>query len=71
MPDYPDVTTMLDREYDLDEKYVQSLPLCDRCGCRILSEKSVHPPETDLLFCEECGLAYIDDMWVLTENYVG
>lgn len=67
MPEYPDILTMLDREYDLDEKFERSLPLCDRCGCHIKSVHSLHPEGTDLLFCEDC----IPKMMVLTENYVG
>lgn len=66
-----DIMAMLDREYRLQEKYEQSLPICDECKERITSERCLRIPDTDRLLCEDCGWAYIDDMWSLTDNYVG
>lgn len=68
MPDYPDILSMLEREYDLDEKFRQSCPICDCCGEHILPGLQDHMYDLPCgLYCEDC----VETFRVLTENYVG
>ena len=65
MPGYPDIISELERQYDLDEKYIRSLPLCDSCGERI-TEEHCYLIRGEL-YCEDC----VREFRVLTDNFVG